>query len=120
MTRWPTSLFRVSVLAALTGVTLSACVVVPANRHVYSDGGAYPSAGGPVYTDVPPPAPYEEAMPALPYAGAVWIGGYWNWYGGRYSWVPGRWTRGHPGRVWVAPRYVPYGRGWHYHGGHWR
>ena len=30
-----------------------------------------------VYAPGPPPEPVVEVVPALPYPGAVWIGGYW-------------------------------------------
>jgi WXXGXW repeat (2 copies) len=73
--------------AAVLGLTMSACVVVP---RPYSD---YPSSG--VYADAPPPAPRYDVVPVAPFVGAIWIGGYWNWYGGRRVWVPGRWVPPH-------------------------
>ena len=61
---------------ALSALALSACVVAPYPRQA----AYYPEAGGSVVvTDVPPPAPYVEPVPVVPYAGAIWIGGYWGW-----------------------------------------
>ncbi len=65
---------------AVAGLALSGCVVVPPRHHV-----------------APVPQPYVEVVPAMPYAGAVWIAGYWNWSGGRRYWVPGRWEHPHHG-----------------------
>lgn len=85
---------------------LSACVVVPAHRARYDDGGAT------VIVDTPPPAPYAEVVPAMPYPGAVWINGYWGWSGGRHHWVPGYYERPRTGY-----RYEP--RRWENRGGRW-
>ncbi len=84
-------------LAALSVVALSACVVVPYPRQ----GGYYsgPVAGGSGGV-VGAPAPYVEVVPSIPFPGALWIGGYWGWGGGQRQWVPGRWEqprRGHGG-----------------------
>ena len=38
------------------------------------------------------PADEVEVVPAPPYAGAVWIKGFWDWNPGFHRWV---WTRGH-------------------------
>ena len=99
----------VVVLAALS---LSACVVAPYPRAAY-----YPP--GEVVTDVPPPQPYVEVVPAIPFPGAVWIGGYWGWSGSRHSWVPGRWERARPGYTWSPPHWEQRGHQWHQRGGGW-
>jgi hypothetical protein len=73
--------------AAVLGLTMSACVVVPTPYN------SYPSAGG--YGDTPAPAPRYEVVPVAPFLGAIWVAGYWNWYGGRHIWMPGRWSHPH-------------------------
>ena len=59
-----------------------------------------------IVTDVAPPAPYYETLPAPPFAGAVWINGYWGWRGGRHVWVGGRYEHGRPGYAWQPHRWV--------------
>lgn len=41
----------------------------------------------------PPPAPVVEFAEPVPYAGAVWVGGYWGWHPERrrYEWHHGYW-----------------------------
>ena len=110
-------------IAPLAAVLLSACVVAPYPAY----RGAYDRpvpAGGPyddsvAVVDVAPPAPYVEVIPAIPYPGAVWIGGYWGWSGGRHAWVPGRWDRGRPGYGWRPHAWANEGGRWHLHGGGW-
>lgn len=104
------------VAVALSALALSACVVAPYPRQaVY-----YPeTSGSVVVTDVAPPAPYAEVVPAVPFAGAVWIGGYWGWSGGRHSWVPGRWERPRPGYAWAPHHWEQRGGRWHEHAGGW-
>ncbi len=96
---------------------LSACVVVPADPYRQGGGEAYPSAG--TYVDVAPPAPRYEVAPAMPYAGAIWIGGYWGWHGHRHVWSPGYWSRPQHGRTWVPHRWHSSPRGWVLQGGRW-
>jgi hypothetical protein len=99
-----------NVAAALAvGLLLSACVVTPTPYGYYA---------GPAIA-VAPPAPQAEYYGAPPYAGAVWIGGYWNWVGGRYVWAPGRWEAGRPGYRWVPHAWVHGGGGWHFQRGYW-
>ena len=83
------------VILSLSVVMLSACAVAP---YPYRGSAYYsgPAGSAAVVASVPPPAPYVEVVPAVPYAGAVWIGGYWGWYGGRHRWGPGHWTQPHP------------------------
>lgn len=90
---------------ALSAALLSGCVVVPAH-HGYAAAPA-------IIVDAPPPAPYVEVQPAIPYPGAVWIGGYWGWNGGRHNWVPGYYERPRPGY-----RYEPHR--WENHRGRWQ
>jgi hypothetical protein len=113
--------------AALSALTLSACVVAPyPQRVVYSQpvpagqaaGGQY-SDGVEAVVDVAPPAPYVEVVPAIPFAGAIWIGGYWGWQGGRHTWVPGRWDHPRPGYAWRPHAWVQQGGRWQLHSGGW-
>ena len=98
---------------------LAGCVVAPGPGVVYTDpdGGVTSTT---VYAPVAPPAPYYEVQPALPYPGAVWIGGYWRWGGHRHVWVPGRYERPRPGHHYVPHRWhrSPHG-GWYLQGGAW-
>jgi hypothetical protein len=105
-------------LAALCLSSLSACVVAPVG---YYDNYGYGNGAGEAVAvaGVPPPAPYYEVRPAMPYVGAVWFGGYWNWYGGRHAWVPGYWGAGRPGYAWRPYRWAPYGGRWNLYGGGW-
>ena len=109
-------MFRmISLAAALSALALTAgCVVAP-----------LPYAGAPVgepatVAPLAPPPPYVEVVPVMPFAGAVWLGGYWSWTGRAHSWVPGRWERPRPGHAWVAPRWEQRGRYWHQHPGGWQ
>jgi hypothetical protein len=106
-----------SLLAVLvaSAASLSACVVAP----------AYPPPQGPYYAgpvvvaNAPPPAPYVEAVPVAPYAGAIWIGGYWGWAGGRHTWVAGHYEQPRPGYAYAPHRWVQNGDHWELHGGGW-
>ena len=111
--------YRTLALAAACSAALSACVVAPVGRpHAYQPG--YAPAGEVIVTDVAPPAPYYETVPVAPYAGAVWINGYWGWRGGRHYWVPGRWDHPRPGYQWRSHAWVPHGPGrWQLQGGGW-
>lgn len=110
-------------IVSLSALLLSACVVAPyPNRVVYSQ--PVPVNAAPVYqeeavVDVAPPPPYVEVVPAIPFAGAVWIGGYWGWSGGRHQWVPGRWEHPRPGYSWRAHAWVQQGGRWHLRAGGW-
>lgn len=106
---------RLAAVSALALAGLSACVVAPAPRRA-----AYPVDEAVIESGVAPPAPYTEAIPAAPYPGAVWIGGYWDWSGGRHHWVSGRWAQPRPGYRWHARRWEPAPRGgWVLRGGYW-
>jgi hypothetical protein len=113
-----TLFFRVALCASAT-LLLSACVVAP-----YPPGPMVYPPPGPVAAEmvigVPPPAPYGEVIPVAPYAGAVWIGGYWGYAQGRHQWVPGRYVQPRPGYHWQAHQWVQGPRGnWHLRGGVW-
>jgi hypothetical protein len=106
-------------LITLSGALLSACVIAP---YPYGRQSAYyPANGGDsrVVTDVPPPAPYAEVVPAIPFIGALWLAGYWGWNGGRHQWVPGRWEQPRAGYAWRPHAWVQQGGRWHLHAGGW-
>lgn len=104
----------------LTAVLLSACIVAPYPRHaVYAEPMPVGAPVPLVVVDVAPPAPYVQVVPAIPYAGAIWIGGYWGWNEGRHQWVTGRWEQGRPGYRWHSHGWVNQGGRWHLHGGGW-
>ena len=73
----------------------------------------------PIVVGWAPPPLLVEVPPALPYAGAVWVGGYWVWQG---NWV---WAHGHwmgppqPDYVWVHPYYEHRGDAVIFIDGHW-
>jgi hypothetical protein len=104
---------RTLVAALLSSFALGACVVAPVGY--YDDGYGDPLA----VADGPPPAPYYEVRPALPYVGAVWISGYWGWHSGRHHWVPGRWDQGRQGHVWRPHHWQPHNGRWALRGGGW-
>ncbi|MCK7498558.1 MAG: hypothetical protein MZW92_53975 [Comamonadaceae bacterium] len=74
----------------------------------YPYGGSGYSSAGEVVVDGAPPAPYAEVIPVIPFAGAVWLGGYWGWRGGRHHWVSGHWTHPRPGHYWRPHRWEPH------------
>jgi hypothetical protein len=106
-------------IVALSAVTLSACVMAP---YPYSRQVGYPApvpVASTVVVDMPPPAPYAEVVPTIPFAGAVWIGGYWGWNGGRHQWFSGRWEQPRPGYAWRPYAWAQQGGRWHLHAGGW-
>jgi hypothetical protein len=106
--------YRTLALAALCSAALSACVVAPVGRpYGYAPGGEV------VVADVAPPAPYVETLPPPPFAGAVWINGYWGWRGGRHVWVGGRYEHPRPGYTWSPHRWVQHDGRWHLEEGRW-
>ena len=126
-------------ILVLSATVLSACVVAPYPRAAgYAGPAPYPGAyagayaTGPaggysgaapfesgVVVDIPPPAPYAEVVPAIPFAGALWIGGYWGWHGGRHQWSPGRWEQPRPGYAWRPYAWAQQGGRWQLHAGGW-
>ena len=74
-----------------------------------------------VYAPGPPPEPVVEVVPAIPYPGAVWLGGYWGYGGHGWGWNRGYWGRPpHPGAAWAPGRWHHYPRGYAWHPGRWR
>ena len=114
-------------LATGSALWLSACVVAPYGYNGGYNDGYGPRGPAPQAYDAPvamapmaPPAPYVEVVPVMPFAGAVWIGGYWNWVGGRHVWVGGRWDHPRQGYRWEPHRWEPQGGNWHLRGSGWR
>jgi len=71
--------------------------------------------------DQPPPPPPQEVQPPTPFAGAVWIPGYWLLSVGRWIWVAGRWSAPPAGFVWEPHRSERGKDGrWRENPGHWR
>lgn len=85
--------------------------------EVYDPG---PAPAQPVVVQVAPPAPRVEVRPAMPFAGAVWIPGYWQWNGVRHVWVAGRWSAPRAGWHWQPNHWRHTPRGWIWVPGHWR
>lgn len=69
---------------------------------------------------VAPPADIVEVRAAPPFAGAVWLPGYWHWTGATHVWMAGRWSAPRPGHVWEPHRWVQGPGGWKFAPGHWR
>ena len=114
---------RLLVVLPIAATLLSACVVAPyPHRAVYAQPVPVGARPVPYYdadeavVDIAPPAPYVEVVPAIPFAGAVWIGGYWGW---RWPACVGRWALGTaaprlrlaPARVGAAGRPLASARG---------
>jgi hypothetical protein len=102
-------------MRTLGGVLLG--VVVLGAGCYHDDGYAtatYPRAR-PVAVAVAPPAPIDEQPPPEPYAGSVWMAGYWDWRPdmGRHVWVAGHWaTPPRAGVVYMPPSWQSTGRGY--------
>jgi len=67
-----------------------------------------------------PPAPIVEVRPAAPFAGAVWIPGYWRWSGHHHVWVGGHYSAPRAGWTWEPNHWEHTPRGWVHRPGHWR
>ncbi len=89
--------------AAFCTAALAACVVAPVPPYGAPAAPYGYASDGEIVAAVAPPAPYVETVPAAPFVGAVWIGGYWGYHGGRHEWVPGRYEAPRPGY-----RYEPH------------
>ena len=106
------------ILSAASALMMSACVVAPyghpARGEVMVDADDAEAEAG-----TPPPPPIVEVRPVIPFAGAVWIDGYWGWSAGRHVWVHGRWDHPRKGYRWEPRRWEPQGGHWRLRGG-WR
>ena len=110
--------------AAFALPMFSGCVVAPypPYRGGYAAPAQYPAQpyGEPIaVADLPPPSPYQEVMPAMPFIGAIWLSGYWGWHGNRHEWVGGRWEHPREGYAWSPHRWVPVQGRWHLMAGGW-
>src|SRR5262249_59100318 len=99
---------RLIASAALAGLVATAGC---AGTYGYSEG---------YYATTPPPAAYVDVRGSAPYAGAVWIDGYWGYRSDHYIWNRGYWTHERPGYTWEAHRWYRSGNGWRLSRGHWR
>jgi len=104
------------ILTTASALMMSACVVAPYGHPVRGD--AVYETDDDVATGAPP-ASIVEVQPVMPFAGAIWIGGYWGWVGGRHVWINGRWDHPRPGYRWEPRHWEPMGGRWHLRGG-WR
>lgn len=89
----------------------------PAPTTVYEPP---PPPQQPVYVQSEPPPLINEVRPMTPFAGAVWIPGYWHWNGYNHVWVAGRWSAARAGWQWEPDRRVHGPTGWYRVHGHWR
>jgi hypothetical protein len=85
--------------------------------YVYDPG---PAPAQEVVVQEAPPPDVVEVRPAQPFAGAVWIPGYWHWNGARHVWVGGHYSAGRPGWAWEPHRWVRGPHGYRWAPGHWR
>jgi hypothetical protein len=73
----------------------------------------------PILVGWAPPPMLVEMPPPLPYAGAVWVGGYWVWEG-NWVWAAGHWMAPpQPNYAWVHPYYEHRDSGVVFITGHW-
>ncbi len=108
-----------SALIGLGAAALTGCVVAPVGPY-RGYGPAYGGYEGGVA--VAPPPLQVEAYGALPFPGAIWIGGNWGWSGGRHVWSPGRWSAPRQGYRWEPHRWERQGGrdgGWRERPGRW-
>jgi hypothetical protein len=94
-----------------------------ASSYVPQETVAYvppPPPAQPMYVETAPPEPLVEVRPALPFAGAVWIPGYWNWHGRHHVWVGGHWSAPVPGSNWEGTRWDRDGDRYRHVPGRWR
>ena len=104
---------NLSLIAATTLLSLSACIVTPA--HVSGPRASYP------VVMVAPPPPQVEVMPPPPSPEVFWQPGYWGWQNDRHVWVAGHWERHRYGEHWVSHRWERDERGgWRLREGYWR
>jgi hypothetical protein len=74
----------------------------------------------PVYAEQAPPEAIVEVRPAMPFAQAVWIPGYWHWHGRSHQWVGGHWSAPRVGYRWETARWERDGGRYRYYPGGWR
>jgi hypothetical protein len=70
----------------------------------------------------PPVEKTEDARPAAPGFGYIWVAGYWDYLDGNYIWREGRWVQGRPEYEYVRAtyQYDQAARAWVFHRPHWR
>ncbi len=70
-----------------------------------------------------PPPPRREIRVRAPFAGAIWVAGFYLYNDGarKYEWQPGRWEAPPaPNQVWVRPRYIRRSGHYDFYQGHWQ
>ncbi len=77
-------------------------------------------AGVRVYVRHRPPAPRIAVVPRTPFAGAIWVSGYWRWTGHCHAWVDGHYLKPRKGHVYVPGHWQHDRYGWYWVDGHWR
>ena len=78
-----------------------------------------PPAPEPVYVEQAPPEPIVEVRPALPFAGAIWLPGFWTWHGHHHVWVGGHYSAPRAGYRWEGARWEREGGRYRYLPGRW-
>jgi hypothetical protein len=72
----------------------------------------------PVIITIAPPAPVQEAVPALR-RGQQWVPGNHVWRQGRYQWVSGHWVKARAGYSYTSSRWVERNGRWSMEQGRW-
>jgi len=91
---------RMGCAALLLSLTLAGCVAVVRTR---------------------PPSPRVGHRTEAPFAGAVWIEGYWQFQRNDWVWMEGRWARQPwPDAYWEPGLWIESRGGWKWRDGKWR
>lgn len=73
-----------------------------------------------VYVRHRPPVPRVVVAPRQPFAGAIWVHGYWRWNGRCHVWVDGHHLRPRKGYVYMPGHWQHDRHGWYWVEGYWR
>jgi WXXGXW repeat (2 copies) len=73
-----------------------------------------------MWLEAAPPAPLPDVIADPPWAGAIWLAGFWSWSGIDYVWVPGQWEESRPGWRWTPHRWERRGPRWRFVPGRWQ
>ncbi len=79
-----------------------------------------PAPPEPVYAEEQPPQNIVEVRPVVPFAGAVWIPGYWHIRGHHQRWIGGHWSAPREGHRWEEGRWEHDRRHYRWVPGGWR
>jgi hypothetical protein len=72
-----------------------------------------------VEVETAPPEPVYEVRPAMPFAGAIWMPGFWRWHGHHHIWVGGHWSAPREGYRWREGHWVEREHRYRWEGGRW-